>query len=231
MFMFLQSFLSDSANSTILISPSDYTVLGQPSGPCFLKVIIGKATVDTIATVHVLRNSISSLVTMMADYNSNIKFFSDHVIYSKNSLTARMEQVPELMMSLFKGYSSASDDDFVRYIQNKNDAYEDGTTMTVEQLMSAALNKYELKVEDNSWSVPDKKDDRSIALEAENAGKGNKKKKQAPKGSNTGDKYAWKKVPPKSGDPSKKKSKYEMVSLVPKALCLDHSWPRCLYPS
>jgi hypothetical protein len=81
--------------------------------------------------------------------------------------------------------------------------------MSVEQLMPAALNKYELKVEDNSWSIPDKKDDRIIALEAENAllktGKGNKKKKQAPRGSNAGDQYAWKKVPPKSGDPSKKK--------------------------
>jgi hypothetical protein len=64
-----------------------------------------------------------------------------------------MEQVPELMMNLFKGYSSAANDDFVRYIQNKKDGYEDRTTMSVEQLMSAALNKYELKVLDNSWSV------------------------------------------------------------------------------
>jgi hypothetical protein len=120
-----------------------------------------------------------------------------------------MEPVPELMMTLFKGYSSAADDDFVRYIQNKRDAYEDGAPMSVDQLMSAALNKYELKVEDNSWSVPDKKDDRIIAFEAENEKlrteqKGHKKNKQSSnKGSS--DQYAWEKVPPKSGDPQKKK--------------------------
>jgi hypothetical protein len=163
MFMFLQSSLSDSANSTILISPSNYTVLGQPSGPCFLKVIIGRATVDTIATVHVLRNAIANLVTKMAEYNSNIKLFNDHVTYLKNSLIALMEQVPELTMNLFKGYSSAADDDFVRY---KKDVYEDGTSMSVEKLMSAALNKYELTVEDSIWLILDKKDDRIIALEA-----------------------------------------------------------------
>jgi hypothetical protein len=180
MFMFLQSSLKDEANSLILINPSDYTVNGEPSGPCFLKVIIGKATVDTIATVNVLRDSISNLVTKMTEFNNNIKLFNNHVTYLKNSLLSRMEDVPELMMNLFNGYASAADDDFVRYIQNKKDAYEDGAQMTTEQLMSSALNKYELKVEDHTWSVPDRKDDRIIALEAENSAlkaAKNKKKK------------------------------------------------------
>jgi hypothetical protein len=66
MFMFLQASLSDASNSIILINPAEYTVGGQPSGPCFLKVIIGKATVDTIATVNVLRHSISNLVVKMS---------------------------------------------------------------------------------------------------------------------------------------------------------------------
>jgi hypothetical protein len=204
MFMFLQASLKDEANSLILINPAEYTVLGQPSGPCFLKVIIGKATVDTIATVNVLRSSIANLVAKMAEHNSNIKTFNSHVTFLKNSLTSRMEQVPELMMNLFKAYASAADDDFVRYIQNKRDAYEDGAIMTTEQLMSAALNKYELKVEDSSWSVPDKKDDRIIALEAENATLKAKGKTKANRG-NAGDKYAWKKIVPKTGDPKTKK--------------------------
>jgi hypothetical protein len=167
MFMFLQASLTDASNSIILINPADYTVNNEPSGPCFIKVIIGKATANTIATVNVLRQSISNLVPNMAELNSNIKLFKNQVTYLKNMLTSRMEQVPELMMNIFKRYASATDDNFVRYIQNKRDAYEDGATMSVEQLMSAALNKYELKMEDKSWSVTDKKDDRIIALEAE----------------------------------------------------------------
>jgi hypothetical protein len=208
MFMILQASLKDEANSLILINPSEYTVNGQPSGPCFLKVIIGKATVDTIATVNVLRNSISNLVSKMTEYNSNIKLFNNHVTYLKNSLTSRMEDVPELMMNLFKGYASAADDDFVRYIQNKKDAYEDGTKMTTDQLMSSALNKYELKIEDNTWSVPDRKDDRIIALEAENAALkagGKKRAKKLTSRSPSDQQFAWKKNPPKSGDPTTKK--------------------------
>jgi hypothetical protein len=103
MFMFLQASLSDSSNSIILINPAEYTVNGQPLGPCFLKVIIGKASVETIATVNVLRNSISNLVVKMSEYNSNIKLFNNHVTYLKNALLSRMEQVPEHMMNLFKG--------------------------------------------------------------------------------------------------------------------------------
>jgi hypothetical protein len=161
----------------------EWSVLGQPSGPCFLNVIIGKATVNTIATVKVLRNSIANLVVKMSEFNRNVKFFNNHVTYLNNALASRMEPVPELMMNLFKGYSSAADYDFVRYIQNKKDAYEDGATMSVEQLMSAALNKYELKVEDGRWSVPDKKDDRIIALKAENATlRASKSKKRGTRG-------------------------------------------------
>jgi hypothetical protein len=97
------------------------------------------------------------------------------------------------MMNLFKGYASAADEDFVRYIQNKRDAYEDGAPMSVEQLMSAALNKYELKVEDGSWSVPDKKDDRIIALKAENAAlRAAKKKNKSKAVAGQSNKYAWK---------------------------------------
>jgi hypothetical protein len=81
MFMFLQQSLKDEANSLILSSPAEYMVNDQPSGPCFLKVIIGKASVDTISTVNVLRDSISNLVVKMAEFNSKIKLFNNHVTY------------------------------------------------------------------------------------------------------------------------------------------------------
>lgn len=210
LFVFLQGSITDAANSLILINPSEYTVNNEPSGICFLKVIIGKATVDTIATVNVLRSSLANLGSKMSDLNSNIKLFNNHVTYLKNSLIARQEQVPELMVNLFKGYANAADEDFVRYIQNKRDSYEDGATMTPEQLMSSALNKYELKVEDNSWSVPDKKDERILALEAENATLKKKSKRNAKTANGASDPYAWKKIPPKNGETTKvvNKKKY-----------------------
>jgi hypothetical protein len=118
-----------------------------------------------------------------------------------------MEDVPELMMNLFKGYASAADDDFVRYIQNKKDADEENTKMTTDQLMSSAVNKYELKIENSTWSVPDRKDDRIIVLKAENAALkagGRRRTKKLTSRSPT-DQFSWKKNPPKAGDPTTKK--------------------------
>ena len=110
-------------------------------------------------------------------------------------------------MNLFKGYANAADEDFTRYIQNKRDDYEDGSTLTVENLMMLAINKYELKVENNTWSVADKKDNRIIALEAEveklKSSKGTRKGNggNINSGNDDNNKYAWKTIPPAPGAP------------------------------
>jgi hypothetical protein len=209
LYQFLSNSLSDDAKNIIMVDPDLYTITGQPSGACLLKVIIGKSTVDKIATVHVLRNTLANLEMKMKELNGNVKLFNLHVVQVRNSLIARGEPVNELMLNLFKGYAAVGDDSFVRYIARKQDAYEDGIPLSVEELMMSALNKYELRIENGTWMALSSKNERIIALQAQIDSLGSKskdpkgsKKKTKPKGKED-EGYAWKKVPPVKGENTK----------------------------
>jgi hypothetical protein len=208
LYQFLINSFSDEAKNIIMVNPETYTVTGQPSGSCFLKAIIGKSTVDTIATVHVLRNAIANLETKMKEMNGDVKAFNLHVTQVRNSLIALGEPVNELMLNLFKGYSAVDDEAFTRYIGRKQDAYEDGVEITAESLMMNALNKYELRVENATWNAPSRKDERIIALQTQIDSLGKQKeskvnKKKTKQKNKDGDEYAWKKVPPEKGEITK----------------------------
>jgi hypothetical protein len=63
-----------------LMAESDkYIVDGYMEGLCFLKLLISKAQVDTIATVNVLRNSIGRLPSKMVKLSGNITEFNSYV--------------------------------------------------------------------------------------------------------------------------------------------------------
>jgi hypothetical protein len=65
--------LSHDAKNIIMANSETYTIAGQPSGACFLKMIIGKSMVDTIATVNVLQNSIANLQSKMKELKGDVK--------------------------------------------------------------------------------------------------------------------------------------------------------------
>jgi hypothetical protein len=222
LYQFLSNSLSDEAKNILMVNPDSYTVMGQPSGSCFLKAIIGKSTVDTIATVHVLRNAIANLEPKMKELQGDIKAFNLHVTQVRNSLIAQGEPVNELMLNLFKGYSAVDDEAFARYIGRKQDAYEDGVDITADSLMMSALNKYELRMENGTWNALSRKDERIIALQAQIDSLGkqkeptNSKKKSKKKND---DEYAWKKVQPSNGE-MKKVVKGKTYHWCPK----HHAW-------
>lgn len=198
-----------------VVSSKHIFVIGAdefPVGSCFLKAIIGKSTVDTAATVHVLRNSISNLAAKMTEFGCDVKAFNLYVDQIRNSLFARGQSCDELLLNLFKAYSVTTDSDFVYYIKAKQHAFNEGTPISVDTLMSAALADYELKLEDGTWNAPDIKDTKIVALEAKIGELAKTKKKEqnvtpsaAPRGND--DRYAWKKVKPKNGEKTKTVSK------------------------
>ena len=121
-----------------------------------------------------------------------------------------------MMMNVFKGYAKTADEDFVRYIQNKRDDHEDGShRLTLEALMALAINRFDLKVQNKTWSVADKKDTRIIALEAameaSNAtiAKMVEQSTNRPKSTNPlphdDKRFAWKLIPPGTTDKHTKK--------------------------
>ena len=203
MAVFLQDSLTDEARNLIMASPEAFTILGQPSGPCLLKVIIGKATIDTYATIDVLRKLVSKLDEKMVELNSDVKAFNLYVTQLKNALVARGQSVPELQMHLFEGYAKTADEDFVRYMQNKRDDHEDGRNrLSIEALMALAINKYDLKVQNKTWSVADTKDTRIIALEAaiKHITEARSPKAKSATTSELDKKFAWKLIPPSAND-------------------------------
>ena len=208
MYLYIVNSLSDQAKIIVFASPDQYTIDGRPSGISLLKVIIGKSTIDTIATIDLLQNSLQNLEQKMMDYKSNIREFNLYVTQKRSALIARGHPPTELKRQLFKAYLKCGDEEFNRFINMKKDQYEEGEPITEDELMSKALAKYELKVENKSWNVADAHKERIMALEAQvkslkvNGSGNSASPSRTPK---TGpDPFAWKKVKPGVNDPQSK---------------------------
>ena len=56
------------------------------------------------------------------------------------------------------------DKNFARYIQAKEDEYNEGGIKDPKQLMMRASNKYRTLVEDKVWNAPTEEDNKILAL-------------------------------------------------------------------
>jgi hypothetical protein len=68
----------------------------------------------------------------MSTVKSNIEEFNKYVKVNWKGLKARGESCNDLMINLFKGYQNARDREFVHYIKQKRDNYDDGADMQPE---------------------------------------------------------------------------------------------------
>jgi hypothetical protein len=210
MYQFLSNSLTIEARTEMCVYEDQYLINytlapGAPtikigSGVCFLKAIIGKAVLDTMASVNTLRAAIRNLDKKLIKLRSNIKQFNHYVAQQRNGLMARGEAVPELWMSLFEAYLGASDESFMEYIRIRQYSHIDGSSpLTPDKLMALALAQYEYYLDQGSWNAPTKKDKRIIALTTEvnkirkvkKAGETNAKRPRR-----NDEKYAWKKEKP-----------------------------------
>jgi len=206
--------LTEAGQAKVMLSHSDYIVDGSPSGVALIKVIVRISYVDTNATVLTIRNNLSTLDTCMVTMDSNVEKFNDYVKTQMEALAARGETTNDIIANLFKGYKAASDDKFYKFIERKEESYEEGNDITHEQLMQQALNKYSSLVEKGLWKAPTESEERIIALEAElkqvkaAARKSNKKRRsQREKASKTSEKEKkpdWMSIEPKEGAPKTK---------------------------
>ena len=205
LYQFLSDSLSDTASAMMLTQTDKYTINGEQDGMCFLKVIISKVHIDTMASVNALRTSISNLDQKMKECKGNILDFHQYVRQVISMLAAYAQHHDELLINLFKAYDMVEDDEFRGYIRNKRHNLED-TRVGLDDLtlMSAVENHYNMRLEAGTWKAVDKKAERIIAMEAEinqlkhgvQGTKGQKKDKAL-----NDAKWAWKKVPPKEGEP------------------------------
>ena len=61
---------------------------------------------------------------------------------------------------------AASDKNFIKYINDKKDRYEEGEEIGSDKLMQLADNKYRLLKEREEWDAPSAEEEKIIALEA-----------------------------------------------------------------
>jgi hypothetical protein len=162
----LRKSLTKEAETNIVLYEDDYYSDERPSGLVLLKVIIREAYVDTNATIRHRREQLNSLDVHMGNLSSNIDKFNAKVMTFRKGLAARGAITTDLLTNLFKAYKAASDAEFVDYIKYHERQYDDGITITPDHLMQLALNKYKMRVEQNTWNAPMEEQEKSIALEA-----------------------------------------------------------------
>lgn len=133
--------VSDHTN-LITIAPKPAELV--QSGIMLLKVIIGKASVDTHAKVLMLRQEIASLPYKMTELKGDVQAFNMYAQRKRDELLCRGEAADELVAHLFTAYLRSPDENFVRYVQAKKDKYEEDDLITADQLLSLAIIKYDL---------------------------------------------------------------------------------------
>jgi hypothetical protein len=76
LYIFLRGSLTETAKTIVMSKPDLYSIEGEPAGSCFLKAIIGKATIDTIATENVLRTAIGTMPSKLKELGGDICAFN-----------------------------------------------------------------------------------------------------------------------------------------------------------
>ena len=120
---------------------------------------------DTNATTIQIRTKLSTLDTYILTIDSDIGKFNQYVKLLIQSLTARNQTTSDLLINLFKAYSSVSDEVFRAWLVRKQDDHDDGYELTPDELMMAAKNKFDTMVEKGTWNAPTK-EEKIVALEA-----------------------------------------------------------------
>jgi hypothetical protein len=193
----------------------------KEDGPCMLFELIKMVSVETRATVGNIMRQINNLQDIMEVKQNNIESFNAAVEDLIDGLNARRAPVPDLLTNLFAGYKNCSDTTFVKYIDRKEEEYEDGTiAFDGPQLMQMALEKYKNMVAKKQWLQKTGAELEFIAMQSElkqlrqnppakkkatpGQGSGKDTKTEAGgKNRNTG-KFAWKGLAPKAGEPHEK---------------------------
>ena len=224
MYTFLFESLTDEAKLMVLSDAEDYTIdttdgTTISNGPCFIKVIIRNTTVDTRSTVFHIRENLNRLEAKILEVSYDIEAFNLYVTAQVEQLAARGESSSDLLINVFAAYLAVPDKKFVEYIEKQKDKFDEGEEITYKKLMQVALIKFKDRKRSDKWQAPSAEEEQIIALTAQigdlkkaksantdakmkNAGgknKGADAKKQA-KSAKMSERYAWKLLPPTSGE-------------------------------
>lgn len=127
-----------------------------PDGPCFLMVLIQQCTKDIGLTITRIRHKLSLLDSYLASNDFDIEKLHFYVRIHQMALQSHGEEenYPELLMNLFKAYTTVDDNSFRALMDHYYDDYMDGRKdFTVDTLLEVAREGYKWRVVDNRWRV------------------------------------------------------------------------------
>jgi hypothetical protein len=195
--------LTEEAKTRIRLHEADYRIGDIGGGVMLFKVIIRESHVDTNATAAAIRVQLANLPAYMQDVGSDIDKFNRHVRLLVQGLAARSETSNDLLVNLFAGYRAAGDEEFVKYVKDKQNHYDEGNRdgITWQSLMLWAEMKYKTFKSRNTWAAPTSAQKTIVALQAQVADLNKKVKFKKQEGGN-------KDNPTKTKPPEKKKPKF-----------------------
>jgi hypothetical protein len=240
MYLFLKTSITDGLLGKVISHVNDYTsATGYEDGPSLLKVIVTISHVDTRAQSGYIRQCLArlSITILKEEYNCDIEKINEYVVVLEEGLAARGEVSQDTMMNVQAAYEVCKDAAFVRHTRDEYSRWEQGATMSLKDYMSSALTKYKTLKMKGQWEAPSPEQEQIIALSAAvtslkaKAGKGatrvksggaGKKAQDGKKGPRKNDgAYAWKDVPPKTGEPQTKPFKGKTYHW-----CVNHEHPQ-----
>ena len=137
--------LSKEVKAKVTIWKKDYWIRDKLSGNLLIKVLIRDSYLDTNATTSGIRSKLANLHNYLPTVEHDISLLNMYVKNQVYSLRARGEHTSDLLMNLFKAYMISSNEDFVRYIEKKLEAWEDEMlVVSPDQLMLWARQNFEV---------------------------------------------------------------------------------------
>jgi hypothetical protein len=168
LYKFLIESLEKEFRASILLYKTEYSINGEPDGPMFFKRIMMLTHIDTKAKTSLIRASLVNMTSVLQEHQGDITKFNAWVLGQVSILRARGTESPDLLTYLWTAYETAPDAQFVKYIDNLHDAYnDDSKDYSAEDLMQLAEGKYKDRVLSGVWKKSTKDAEAIVALNAE----------------------------------------------------------------
>ena len=162
----LLSTMSKEGRAKTTVWKSEYHVGTRPSGVLLLKVMIHESHIDTNVTASSIHHQMANLKDYIIKVNCDICVFNRHVQSLIEGLNSCGQQSTDLLVNLFATYKAAKDKKFIKYIEDKESAHEEGADITVPALLKYASNKYKILYEKGKWCAPSEEEKHILALNA-----------------------------------------------------------------
>jgi hypothetical protein len=197
------------------------------------KIIMRLATINSMATTEALCSNLNNFLIYAASANGDINLINSYFDVNYSQILAQGSTVDDPIAKLFDAYLVVPDYNFKQDIAKKQDDYHEGNlgpNFTHKNLMAQATAKFTYLTTRKIWGSKSPNEERLIAMIADLKGKlklalalADKRKKDGHKKDVKGSlvnkvknkknmankahqkkEEAWKKLPPKDGEPTTK---------------------------